>query len=249
MPEEKDDIGIAKNPSNERPLKFYRWYPAVNLLPISDAEKHVLCMAITFREKGIRMGNEAIGQVIHRAAKTIGNIVNKLERKHLLRVHNKQSRYRVIFPGCFKSYFHAYEGKVKAHFHDMGVEVKSYFHDIAMEVEGSYFHDLDNLLPRFEQSTSTQLEGATLPPRAWNINNKIKEKEKEGAQSEPSPSPQEATAHPSLEKDTEQPEYITDEEKRKLWADMKRRMNLYDSKHPNSAYANQESKYGETLCG
>lgn len=93
-------------------LKYFRTYSSVLRLPMSRLQQDLLCLVLTFPDKGLKIGNAAIAEILSKASSTINNNLRVLSEKGLIEIKNAQSRYRVIFPGNAESYLTSLAGQV-----------------------------------------------------------------------------------------------------------------------------------------
>ena len=66
--------------------------PGLNL-----RQKLLLGLVISFNEKGLRMSNDELAEIVDVCSSRISKIVKSLERKGYVKIKNPQSRYRVIY--------------------------------------------------------------------------------------------------------------------------------------------------------
>ncbi len=78
------------------PLTHFKVYPAILRLSLSRTQKDLLCLIITFADKGLKMSNEAIGECLNISPHTVKNAFTKLRRRGLIETEKEQSKYRRI---------------------------------------------------------------------------------------------------------------------------------------------------------
>ena len=79
---------------------------------MSDTQRNVLCLALTFRKKGLRLSNPDIAEILNRHSSTVNKAIIYLRDHDLIEIKNPQSRYRAIFPAKGKRYLSGLKGTV-----------------------------------------------------------------------------------------------------------------------------------------
>lgn len=81
-------------------IEYYTYFPVLDYLPLSDTEKKIMALVLTFAKKnGLHTSNQKIGEVIHRSPATVRNAITAMNKKGLIAIVAKQSVHRKILPG------------------------------------------------------------------------------------------------------------------------------------------------------
>jgi DNA-binding Lrp family transcriptional regulator len=78
------------------PLTHFTIYPAILMLGLSMTEKLLLCLALTFNSKGLKMSNPEIGRALNVSRFTVSNTLSSLRKRKLIHTEKAGSRYRKI---------------------------------------------------------------------------------------------------------------------------------------------------------
>ncbi|MBC8468884.1 MAG: winged helix-turn-helix transcriptional regulator [Planctomycetes bacterium] len=85
-------------------VQYFKTFPCVLRLPISRLQQDLLCLVLTFSQKGLKLSNAAIAELLGKAPSTINNNLRALAAKGLIETKKPRSKYRVIYPGNAESY-------------------------------------------------------------------------------------------------------------------------------------------------
>jgi hypothetical protein len=64
---------------------------------LCDTQRHILGLAISFDEKGVRLSNQQLAGLFNKNPKYIGDLIVDLARKDFIKIENGQSKYRVFY--------------------------------------------------------------------------------------------------------------------------------------------------------
>jgi len=134
-------------------IEYYKYFPVLDYLPLSETERKVVALVLSFGErkeakgkktKGLCLSNEAIGKIINRSSHTVKKAMTKLRKKGLITAVNQMSRHRIIQPGNPESYLTSLGGQVED-------DVLDHFRNLLDQYSGQ-------LLDRPERSTEVKKE-------------------------------------------------------------------------------------------
>ncbi len=100
------------------PIDRYSYFPVLEYLPLSNCERKVYSLVLTFAGKGERTGkglclsNAKIGQAINRSGHTVKKAITTLRQKGLIVADKEKSRHRIIWPGNPEPYLTTLNGQV-----------------------------------------------------------------------------------------------------------------------------------------
>lgn len=60
-------------------------------------QKILLGLVISFNEKGLKMGNKTLGEILDIWPSRVSKLLKDMESKGYVRINNKQSQYRTIY--------------------------------------------------------------------------------------------------------------------------------------------------------
>lgn len=94
-------------------IESFRFFPVLLYVPLSNTQRFLLSMVLSFRKKGLAISNQSLGEILNLSPWTISRGLSFLQRQELIRIENAQSRWRRIFPSNGKKYFAGISGKVE----------------------------------------------------------------------------------------------------------------------------------------
>lgn len=97
------------------PISYYRYFPKLDYLPLSDTERKIMALVLTFeiKGKGLCLSNPKIGQVINRSQHTVKKAITGLREKGLINTEKQKSPHRIIRPAKPENYLTAQNGQVE----------------------------------------------------------------------------------------------------------------------------------------
>ena len=140
----------------------YKMYPVLYRLPLSETQRNILALALTFSRKGLRLSNPDIAEILNRHPGTINNVICYLRDTDLIEIEKPRSKYRAIYPGKGQVFLARLNG----------------------QVDEFYLHIFEDLLTHPEARLLAPPEGATKGKKEYKKENSgtIEEKTESGLQ-------------------------------------------------------------------